>query len=81
MDVNEKVRTELDLHKGSNLRMGVHAIERSYPKIGVRQIWKQYRKQLKKTMHTFKNLNVVLTRTSTPTRTPTVADANNWVTI
>ena len=27
--------------------MGVYAIERSYPKVGVGQIWKQYLKQLK----------------------------------
>ena len=38
MGVNDKVRTDLDLHKGSNLGMGVYAIERSYPKIGVGQI-------------------------------------------
>ena len=53
--------------------MGVYAIERSYPKVGVGQIWKQYLKQLK-TMHTFENLNIVLTGT------PTDADANDWVT-
>ena len=47
MGVNDKVRTDLDLHKGSNLEMGVYAIERSYPKVGVGQIWKQYLKQLK----------------------------------
>ena len=29
-------------------------------------------------MHTFETLNIVLTRT--PTRTPTDADANDWVT-
>ena len=41
MGVNDKVRTDLDLHvvhKGSNLGMGVYAIERSYPKVGVGQI-------------------------------------------
>ena len=61
--------------------MGVYAIERSYPKVGVDQVWKQYLKQLK-TMHTFENLNIVLTRTRTrtPTRTPTDANANDWVT-
>ena len=37
MGVNDKVRTDLD-HKGSNLGMGVYAIERSYPKEGVGQI-------------------------------------------
>ena len=35
MGVNDKVRTDLDLHEGSNLGMGVYAIERSYPKVGV----------------------------------------------
>ena len=54
MGVNDKVRTDLDLHKGSNLGMGVYAIERSYPKVGVGQIWKQYL-TVKKTMHTFEN--------------------------
>ena len=38
MGVNDKVRTDLDLHTciWSNLEMGVYAIERSYPKVGVR---------------------------------------------
>ena len=31
MGVNDKVRIDLDLHKGSNLGMGVYDIERSYP--------------------------------------------------
>ena len=53
--------------------MGVYAIERSYPKVGVGQIWKQYLKELK-TMHTFENLNIMLVRTSTD------AEANDWVT-
>ena len=48
MSVNDKVRTDLDLHKGSNLGMGVYAIKGSYPKVGVGQIWKQDLKQLKK---------------------------------
>ena len=48
MGVNDKVRTDLDLYKESNLRMGVYAFERSYPKVSVGQIWKQYLKQLKK---------------------------------
>ena len=78
MDVKDIVRTDLDLHTESILGMGMYAIERSYPKIGVGQIWKQYLKQLRKTMHTFENLNIVLTRT--PTRTPTDAGANAWVT-
>ena len=38
MGVNDKVRTDLDLYTGSNLRMGVYATERSYPKVGVGQI-------------------------------------------
>ena len=38
MGVNDKVRTDLDLHKGFNLGMGVYAIERSNPKVGVGQI-------------------------------------------
>ena len=31
MSVNDKVRTDLVLHKESNLGIGVYAIERSYP--------------------------------------------------
>ena len=31
MGVNDKVRTDLDLHKGSNLGMGLYAVERSCP--------------------------------------------------
>ena len=50
--------------------MGVYAIERSYPKVGAGQIWKQYLKQLKKTMHTFENLNIVLMWTTTPLQMP-----------
>ena len=49
MDVNDTwVWTDLDLYKGPNWGMvvvegeGVYAIERSYPKVGVGQIWKQY---------------------------------------
>ena len=42
MSINDKVRTDLDLQQGSNLGMGVYATERSYPKVGVGQIWKQY---------------------------------------
>ena len=38
MGANDKVRTDLDLHKGSNLGMGMYAIERSYTKVGVGQI-------------------------------------------
>ena len=54
MGVNDKVRTDLDLHKASNLGMGVYAIERSYPKVGVGQIWKQYLTQLKNYVHLWK---------------------------
>ena len=54
MVVNDKVRTDLDLHKGSNLGMGVYAIKWSYPKVGVGQIWKQYLKQLKNYAHLWK---------------------------
>ena len=45
MGVNDKVRTDLDLHKWSNLGMAAYASERSYPTVGVGQIWKQYHKQ------------------------------------
>ena len=55
MGVNDKVRTDLVLHKRSNLGMGVYAIERSYPKVGVGKIWKQYLKQLKKYAHLWKH--------------------------
>ena len=54
MGINDKVRTDLDLHKGSNLGMGVYVIERSYPKVGIGQIWKQYLKQLKNYAHLWK---------------------------
>ena len=51
MGVNDKVRTDLDIHLGSNLGMVVYAVERSYPKVGLGQIWKQYLKQLKNHAH------------------------------
>ena len=54
MGVKDKVRTDLVLHKESILGMGVYAIERSYPKVGVGQIWKQYLKQLKNYAHIWK---------------------------
>ena len=54
MGVNDKVRTDLDLHKGSNLGMGVYAIESSYPKVGVGQIWKHNLEQLKNYAHLWK---------------------------
>ena len=38
MGVNDKVKTDLDLHRGSNLGIGVYAIERFYPKVSVGQI-------------------------------------------
>ena len=38
MGVKDKERTELDLYKESILGMGVYAIERCYPKVGVGQI-------------------------------------------
>ena len=44
MVVNGKVWTDLDLYRGSNLAIGMYAIKRSYPKVGVSQIWKQYLK-------------------------------------
>ena len=54
MGVNDKIRTDLDPHKQSKLGMGVYAIERSYPMVGVGQIWKQYLKQLKNYAHLWK---------------------------
>ena len=54
MGVKDKVRTDLDLHKESILGMGVYATERSYPKVGVGQIWRQYLKQLKNYAHIWK---------------------------
>ena len=38
MGVNDRVRTDPDLHKGSNLGMVVYAVERSYSKVAVGQI-------------------------------------------
>ena len=70
MGVNNKVKTDLDLHKGSNLGMGVYANERSYPKVGVGQIWKQYHKQLKNYTHLWKLKHWANED----------ADANDWVT-
>ena len=35
MGAYDKVRTDLDLYKWSNLGMMVYAIERYYPKVGV----------------------------------------------
>ena len=44
MGVNDKVWTDLDLYRGSNLGMEIYAIESSYLKVSVGQIWKQYLK-------------------------------------
>ena len=44
MGVHDKVRTDLNLYKGSNFEIGVYSIEWSYPKVGIGQIWKQYLK-------------------------------------
>ena len=38
MGVNDKVGTDFDLYRGSNLGMGVYAFERSYPKVDGGQI-------------------------------------------
>ena len=46
MGINDKVWTDLDLYRGTNLGIGVYAIERFYPKVGVGKIWKHYLKQL-----------------------------------
>ena len=54
MGVKDKVRTDLDLHKESILGIGVYATERSYPTVGVCQIWRQYLKQLKNYAHIWK---------------------------
>ena len=71
MGVKDKVRTDLDLHKGSILGMGVYAIERSYPKVDVGQIWKQYLKQLK---------NYTSWKLKQCANADADADANAWVT-
>ena len=47
MAVNDKVWTDLNLNKGSNMGLEVSAIG-SYPKVAVAQIWKQYLKQFRK---------------------------------
>ena len=69
MGVNDKVRTDPDLYKGSNLEMVVYAIERSYPKASVGQIWKQYLKWLKNYAYLWKLKNCAYAD----------ANANNWV--
>ena len=73
MGVKDKVRTDLDLHKESILSilgMGMYAIERSYPKVGVSQIWNQYLKQLKNYAHIWKLKHCANAD----------AEANAWVT-
>ena len=50
--------------------MGVYAIERSYHKVGVDQIWKQYLKQLKNYAHLWKLKHSANADT----------DTNDWVT-
>ena len=89
MGVNDKVRTDLDLHKGSNggggggWGVGVYAIERSYPKVGVGQRWKQYLKQLKNYAHLWKLKHCANADADADTDVdaePTDADANDWVT-
>ena len=52
--------------------MGVYAIERSYPKVDVGQIWKQYLKQLKNYAHLWKHNHWANADADT--------DANDWVT-
>ena len=74
MGVKEKVRTDLDLHKESISGMGVYAIEKSYPKVVVGQIWKQYLKQLKNYAHIWKLKHCANADADTD------ADANTWVT-
>ena len=54
MDVNDKAWTDLDRYRGSNLGIGVYAVERYYPKVGVCQIWKQYFQKLKTYAHLWK---------------------------
>ena len=76
MGAKDKVRTDLDLHKKSILGMGVYAIERSYPKIGVGQIWKQYLKQLKNYAHIWKLKHCANADADADTN----ADTNAWVT-
>ena len=72
MGIKDKVRTDLDLHKESILGMGVCTFERSYPKVGVGQIWKQYLKQLKNYAHIWKLKHCA--------NADADADANAWVT-
>ena len=54
--------------------MGVYAIEKSYSKVGVDQIWKQYLKQLKSYAHLWKLKHWANTDAEAD------ADTNNWVT-
>ena len=61
-----------------NLGMGLYAIERSYPKVGVGKIWKQYIKKLKNYAHLWKLKHFA--NADNDTDADTDADANDWVT-
>ena len=50
--------------------MGVYATERSYPKVGVGQIWRQYLRQLKNYAHIWKLKHCA--------NADADADADNW---
>ena len=71
-----KRQSDLDLHKVSILGMGMYAIERSYPKVGVGQIWKQYLKPLKNYAHIWKLKHCA----NADADADTDANANAWVT-
>ena len=75
MGIKDKVRTDFDLYKESILGMGMYAIERSYSKVGVGQIWKQFLKQLKNYAHICK-LKLCANVDADADR----HDANAWVT-
>ena len=78
MGVKDKVKTDLDLHKRSILGMGVFATERSYPKVGVGKIWRQYLKQLKNYAHIWKLKHCA--KVDADADADVDADANTWVT-
>ena len=77
MGVNDRVRTDLDLHKESNLGMGVYAIERSNPKVGAGQISKHYLKQLKKN---YAHLSKLKHCANADAGMDADADSNDWAT-
>ena len=54
--------------------MGVYAIERAYPKVGVGQIWKQYLTNLKNYVHLWKFKHCANAEANADT------DANDWLT-